>query len=256
MATGDKRVSEVEGRLRRAAAEAPKKDLAFLKNYHGTGRPVLGLTVPLQRRLLRHGYSFSDLSPSDQLPVWDRVWRNAKYFETRQQPLFFLAGIDDPEVLLDVWETVEGWADDIDGWAPSDLLSDYYSRVLELAPETAMPVLRRWNTSPDLWKRRQSVVSLIYYASKRRSYPPVETILALVEALLDDPEHYVQRGVGWCLRETRNAYQREARAFLSAHATDLSAVAFAAATEKLSAPEKDRLKTKRRSARKRRRRAG
>lgn len=95
-------------------------------------------------------------------------------------------------------------------------------------------------------------MSLLYYSATRKKVLPAEKMFPLVERLLDDPDFYVQRGAGWALRELGNVYPRKARRFLARHATRLSAIAFAAATEKLEPAEKEALKNARRAARGRR----
>ena len=59
---------------------------------------------------------------------------------------------------------------------------------------------------------------------------------------MDHEHYYVQKGVGWTLREIGNVYPDEALAFLEANIGQLSAAAFTAATEKLSPAKKNRIK--------------
>ena len=242
-------VAEVEARLQDAAKQVPEGQAAFRQRYHGAVLPHLGLTLPQQRTCFRLGYSFSDRAPREQLVVWDRVWRSGRHHETRSQALFFGQTLRDPAILLRCWPTLRGWVDLVGDWPHSDSLSATYVRVLEAAPDRVYPVLQRWNRSRNPWKRRQSIVSLLYYGSMRAKPLPASRILPLVAPLIADPDRFVQKGVGWTLRECHGLYPAETLAFLRERITELSAAAFSAATEKLTPAEKAPLKAARARAR-------
>ena len=79
---------------------------------------------------------------------------------------------------------------------------------------------------------------------------PPKKILTLAKHRIDDPHFFVQRGVGWCLRECWNVYPKETYDFLEAYANRLSAIAFSTASEKISEQKRTRLKVIRKEARK------
>lgn len=144
---------------------------------------------------------------------------------------------------------------EIENWWHSDSLSSIYARILEeeLAKKDStqsevLKKLEKWNKSLNLWERRQSVVSLFYYASQRKKkILPVQIVINLINNLLQDEEYYVQKGVGWALRETYQVYPEEIKIFLLKKARILSAVSWQAATEKLEKDFKKKLKEVRKS---------
>jgi 3-methyladenine DNA glycosylase AlkD len=200
--------------------------------YCGTANEVLGLTVPQQRQLLKAGYSFSTLLPDDQLIIWDAVWRHSKYHESKAQALLWLSNIKDTSTLIEFWPTINKWVEHIDSWDASDNLSSVYVRILEDAEPVIYPTLQKWNNSSNPWERRQSIVSLLYFSSARRKVLPHNKILALIEKLIDDPDKFVQKGVGWSLRECYSVHPAGTEKFIRRHATAISAIAFTAAAEK------------------------
>jgi len=107
--------------------------------------------------------------------------------------------------------------------------------------------LQAWSRSKNPWLRRLAVVSLLYYSAQRKTVLPLPKILALIEPQLSHEHLYVQKGVGWALREAGNVYPDEVYVFLETHAHALSPAAFSAATEKLSLRRKERLKKIRRA---------
>jgi 3-methyladenine DNA glycosylase AlkD len=114
-------------------------------------------------------------------------------------------------------------------------------------PDKIYPQLAIWNKDKDLWKRRQSVVSMLYFSGTKKIYLPFEKITALVEPLLKDKEYYVQKGVGWTLREMNTVYPKETFPFLIRHIKAISPIAFTIAIEKMEAVNKANLKALRKS---------
>jgi 3-methyladenine DNA glycosylase AlkD len=64
-----------------------------------------------------------------------------------------------------------------------------------------------------------------------------------------DKEYFVQKGIGWALREICRHYPEEQLQFLYKYASRMSSTAFATATEKIDALEKENLKMLRKQAR-------
>lgn len=240
---------EVERRLAEAARDVDPAKAEERAHYMKAVMPMLGLTVPQSRRLAKQGFSFSQLPFNEQFPIWDFIWRRARSHEAKLQPIYWIEGLKPrpPEAAL--WPPLKDWASGINCWDQSDGLSGLYAAHLEALPETVYPVLASWNTSDNPWQRRQSLVSLFFYARFRGAPPPLERVLPLVEARLGDPDYYVQKGLGWCLRESFNVYPAETLAFLRNHAAALAPATWQAATEKLAPADKADLKERRGSVR-------
>src|SRR6516165_3499640 len=201
---------------------------------------------------LRERYSFSRLPVAEQLPIWDAVWQQGHYYETKSQALYYCAALRKPDDLVRAWPIVLSWIDLVDNWDSSDELSAIYSRVLEVVPEKVYPVLCRWNRSDNPWKRRQSLLALLYYSRSRRSVLPAAKVFPSIERLVDDKDRFVQKALGWTPREALAPYPEETAAFIEEYATRLSAIAFAEGASKLPPDVRERLKTLRASRRKRR----
>ena len=235
-------VREVEARLIEMAHGIPRHDAEKLRAYHGSGIPHLGLAVPVQRTALRQRYGFSKLPANEQLPIWDAVWRQGRYYETKSQALYCCAALRKPDDLVRAWPIVVSWIELVDNWDISDELSAIYSRILEVAPDKVYPVLCCWNRSNNPWKRRQSVLALLYYSRSRRSVLSAGKIFPLINRLVDDKDRFVQTAIGWTLREALTPYPAETAAFIEEFATRLSAIAFAGAASKLPPTVRMRLK--------------
>jgi len=214
-------------------------------NHYNSPTPTLGLSVPQSRAALKNGYSFLKLPADNVLQAFDHIWFNARFFEQMSQSIYFYEKKSLPE---EHFRTISGWVDRCDNWAHSDGLSSIYARALEETPDIVLPVLQSWNRSDNPWKRRQSVVSLLYYSRARKKTQTFEVMIKLVEALLNDNDYYVQKGLGWTLRELYNRFQDKTLTFISKNISVISPAAWQASTEKLPATTKNALLAQRRGS--------
>ncbi len=195
---------------------------------------------PLTDRL-KQGFSFSHMPDIKLWKIWNFILRNSCVHETQMAALRFAEDrVHTNE--KQQWNHLRGWVDFIDNWAHSDVLSKIYSFLLEQHPDLILPQLKKWNHSKHPWKQRASIVSLIYYASPKRIAPAVETILGMIEPLINSRNKYVAKAVGWTLRESHNLYPKETLAFITTHVRKLAPDSFSYATEKLSKKDKENLK--------------
>ncbi len=199
-----------------------------------------------QRKLSKQKYSFSEQSLSEQLVIWDYIWNNSPDFWTRIQSFLYLElHMKDNSFLLDSWEIIKHWQKKVNDWGSCDALSKIYTKILEIIPDKVLEQLEQWNKSTNLWDRRQSVVSLLYFSRTKKVILPYDTIIQLIDKLLEDKEYYVQKAVGWSLKELYNVYPSETLQYLNENIRKVSTIAFTAATEKLKKDDKDKLKIKR-----------
>jgi 3-methyladenine DNA glycosylase AlkD len=204
-------------------------------------------TAPAHRKLFKQGYSFSKLPPIEQLKVWEYIWKNSTSFWVGGHAFLFLESkMKDKEFLLNSWKTVKYWQNTVDNWGLCDGLSKIYTKTLELIPDKVLPQLEKWNKSKNPWDRRQSIVSLLYFGRTKKVVLPFDTIIKFIDRLLDDKEYYVQKGVGWALKELYQVYPKETLKYLEKNIKRISAAAFSPAIEKVKQKDKEKLKELRR----------
>jgi 3-methyladenine DNA glycosylase AlkD len=199
----------------------------------------LRIPVPMVRRVVKEGYAFLSESPDKNLEIWDYIWHRSAYYEVMSQALYFYQHHNLSRMET---RTILNWIERCTCWEHSDDLSKIYATVVEANPSWIVPTLKKWNRSDSAWKRRQSMVSLIEYASKRKNVLPFPDLIAFIEPLLDDDDYYVQKGLGWTLREIGNAYPLEIAQFMERHAARLAPQAWTGATKNLGKRDKARLR--------------
>lgn len=221
-----------------------------IKKYMSSALEFFGLKVPLQRKLEKQGFSFYEKSEKDRLKIWDEIWMQSKNFDVMSLPLFYYSHPSRSHDLA-IWPVIKAWTSRIENWAHSDYFSKIVSDLLEDHPTVIFPQLKKWNASASSWERRLSIVGLLAFGARgRKRVMPFAVMIRLVKNLLNDPDVFVQKGVGWSLREIGQVYPRQTQTFIRRHVHRLSSIAFASATEKWSPGQKADLSAMRKDHRK------
>lgn len=234
---------EVENQLRKLSKKH-KPGRWIPKDYIGAGKSkfiFLNLKVPHIRQSQKDGYTFSQKPIEEQWKIWSYIWKNTPYFEVALSAAHFVNSLSIEE-LYQHRKRLLKWQERVDNWALSDELSNCYARLLEHNKSEILPTYETWNKSKNPWDNRQSMVGLLFYSRFRNKILPCSKILGFVEPHLGDSHYYVQKAVGWTLRECWNVYPQQTMKFLKRFAAHIPSGGWVAATEKLSQKSKNELK--------------
>ena len=228
--------------LTTANMKAVVNDLRWQK-YINTTLITLGINAALQRKLAKQGYdALKFLTLEEQLVLLSEVFKQSELLEIKNQCLIFLDQHKKKKLHVTHWPILKDWVLYVDNWAHSDGLSSVFSLMLQHHLDIIYPQLKKWNRSKNPWERRQSLVCLFYYSRTRKHFLNFEKSIALITNLLDDEEYYVQKGLGWALREASNVYYDYTFDFILQHAKRLKPAAYSAAIEKLLPHHKAQVK--------------
>ena len=241
-----KYIKQVEDCLARHASGLDSLHIEGLKAYMGTRHKMLGLGTLLQRQLAKQKFGLQ-LEKNELLSICDELFKTSTLYEAKSASLNIL------DVHYKLWNkdelisVIPSWVDHVDNWGHSDYLSKFYTRFLEEEKlrKAFLPVLKTWNSHADPWKRRQSMVALMYYARTRKNHLSFKTVISFVKPHLEAPEYFVQKGLGWTLRECYNVYPELTYSFIERSYDKISSTAFTAACEKMTPSQKECLKRKR-----------
>lgn len=234
--------------LEASKTEIPAK-FKSLQDYVGTKYNMLGISSATMRHLSKQGFGFNTLPLDIRLQIWDEIWQTSNSYEVLSQAELFIEyhiKKIKPEML---WPILQTWVKRIDNWAHSDGLSGYYAKMFLAFPYEVYGQLMSWSDSENLWERRQSVVVIACIMRNKKALLSFEESIDSIEKLMMDKEYFVQKGIGWALREICRHYPEEQMQFLYKNANLMSSTAFATATEKIDAIEKENLKQLRKQAR-------
>ncbi len=230
-------IQHIEKQLR-----GPTQNADFLARYIGARMPgqrstgeqsrliYWGHKVPVHRSVAKAKFPFSHLREEEQWEIWLSVWHGSKIYDVKSVALHWLSEPKRKAFRLKRWRDLAAIAPSIDNWAHSDGLSSLLAEMLDERPQF-FSQLKTWNKSKNPWLRRQSLVGIYCYARMRKNPQPAARALPLVKNLLHDPHFYVQRGVGWTLREIDRVDTVKQHAFVRKHVRDVNPIAWFAASE-------------------------
>ena len=216
----------------------PRKDVNITKDFRDIGLQYLGISHAHLRKLKIEEIYL--LSVEDQFEIFTYCFHTSEIFEVLTYVLINLDSIS-AELLFSRKEDVVKLSYDIEHWIHSDLLSKIYANLVNYK-KSFLHFLGEFTINGNSWQKRLSLTSLVYYASQRKNILQFELVIQKVKMLLSEKDYYVQKGLGWTLKELYTLYPEETLEFLEIYIKDISADAFGAATEKLPLGTKDNLK--------------
>jgi 3-methyladenine DNA glycosylase AlkD len=237
----------------KAKSLKPKLSPAESKHRHG-GRSLakyvsqldfLGLSVPQQRELAKQEVA-KELSIIELLKAFPKL----NTYETKQVLMIALESSSKPNqfdaaIFL---EDADQWAKSIDCWPLADGFCKLMNICLSLDPQATWRLLKKWHASKLPWLNRMAIVSLFYYFKKGSAAPlQFQEALAWILTFSKSEHLYVQKGVGWQLRELGNAFPKEYLAWALRDAHTLSPAAFQSALEKLDSKSKEVIRARRKN---------
>jgi len=240
-----------EALLTQLAQHANAAHAKHAVSYHKSSFPILGCSMPALRSIATHTWddAAKNRSHSRIRTIATKTWKATNSHEVMTICLLYFSNRKSENTLAD-WRVLKTWAQKIDNWAHSDMLSDIYADLFDRHREL-YDTFQTWNANRHPWKRRLSLTSLYYYSSMRKNPLSAKRVLPLVRARLHDEHFYVQRAVGWTLRECGNLHPKPTEAFVQKYVHDLSSIAFTTATERWQKQKKNPLLKHRKDARKR-----
>jgi 3-methyladenine DNA glycosylase AlkD len=194
---------EVLRRLEELVKREPgtAKRLAWFRQQHKTpGVTSHGLSTPAVRKLIR-GFrnDFRQLRLEDRFSLAALLYNSGNFEQ---------ATIADTLVELSLPALTPGQFDLLDrvvgrfsNWASVDWLCLHgFQRLLLEHRQETLDLLRKWNRSDNLWKRRASVVAFVREIGSSGDF--TTEALELCDNLIRDSEEMVQKGVGWALKDS------------------------------------------------------
>ena len=207
-------------RLRRKMAAAGDPERARGQQaYMKSAMPYYGLKLPEVRAICREVLD-ADMMTCDR---WKEtilaLWRGAKRREERYAAMYMLdmrrhAECLSPKDMPMLEELVVSGA----WWDHVDELAMVIGELLRKHPKQMRPLMRKWSTDPNLWKRRVSIICQLRF--KRDT--DLELLYANIEPNLGDRDFFIRKAIGWALRQYAWTDPKEVARYVRAHDEQLS----------------------------------
>lgn len=178
-------------------AKADPDQAAPMKKYMREKFEYLGIKTPERKALIKAFYAEYGPPPVEALEdLVRRLWA-MPYREYQYTALEFLAKRQrylnpDSVPLLENLITTKSWWDTVDGLAANQV-----GGVIGRFPEIRDEHIGRWRRQENIWLRRTTLLFQLRYKDKTDE----DLLFALIRENLTDKEFFIQKAIGWSLRE-------------------------------------------------------
>jgi 3-methyladenine DNA glycosylase AlkD len=194
-----------------------------MQAYMKSAMPYHGVPTPLLRKVCRE--VFSDVSfgsASDWRKQVLHLWRNARFREERYAALY-LSGdkrardFQTPSAvkMYEEFVVTGAWWDYVDTIASNSL-----GPILRAYPAPMRRKMLAWSRCNDLWKRRSSILCQLGF----KDQTDLELLYACITPSLQSREFFLQKAIGWALRQYARTNPNEIRRYVRLNQSRLSAL--------------------------------
>ena len=204
--------------------KANREKIAFLKNYMSTPYAfTYGLKVPDSREIAKE---YKDLEMYDMYNLFDELWNSGNHEEMSLG--IHILQLYRKKYNRETWEFLKKRLEKARTWDHVDwLATDIVSEML-VDGIIENKEIKEMAESRNPWFRRMAIESTYKLIKKNK----LDLTFLLAEKLVYDEDKFVQKGVGWMLREAGKRQRIGVRDFIIRH-IDMKATAFSYATEKM-----------------------
>jgi 3-methyladenine DNA glycosylase AlkD len=211
-------------KLRKALQQASDPVRApAMQAYMKSAMPYHGVPTPLLRQVCKS--TFADLrfaTASHWQAQVLHLWRGARFREERYAALY-LAGDKrgrpfqtlSAMKMYDELIVTGAWWDYVD-----DIASHRIGPILRDYPEPMRRKMLSWSKSSNLWKRRTAIICQLGFKAET----DLELLYACIEPSLGSREFFLQKAIGWALRQHAWTDGAEIKKYVRLNRTRLSAL--------------------------------
>ncbi len=174
---------------------------AEMAAYHKTTRTFLGVPAAALDELAR-GLR-ADLDVAERCALAQELWQG----EVHEGGILAAKLLTQARIRPDdapVWDIIFQWAQGFDSWALADAASTAGAKRLQAVP-ARLDAVDGWTQSANMWTRRAALVMTLPWA--RLPHPKTddlavrERVLGWAEGYVPDRDRFIQKAIGWWLRE-------------------------------------------------------
>ena len=209
-----------EDALAQIGALGDAERAAGARAYHKSTRMHLGVPNPVLNDLTKGWRQTLDVPARVALAhgLWD-----SDIFEGRlaAAKLLTQARIRPDDA---VWALICAWVPQFDGWAVAEHACMAGQRRL-LADPTRLDSVEAWTGSDHMWTRRAALVMTLPWTKQNHPKPDEaaarERILGWATGYVPDRNWFIQKAIGWWLRDLSKHDPARVTAFLAKHGADM-----------------------------------
>ncbi|WP_027258398.1 DNA alkylation repair protein [Leisingera aquimarina] len=192
--------------------------------YHKQSREVLGVPNPATNELTKSWRKSLNLEQHVELA--SALW-GTNIFEARIAAAKLLTQARIKEDAA-AWDLLRSWVPDFDSWAIADHACSAISKRLQAMPDR-LATVEVWTQSDHMWSRRAALVATLPWAKMNNLKPADqqhrERVLGWAASYVPDRNWFIQKAIGWWLRDLSKHDADRTSAFLAEHGPAMKAFA-------------------------------
>ncbi len=204
-----------------------------MRAYMKSSMPYHGVPTPLLRQVCKTTFAEAQFATaSEWRDVVLSLWRQARFREERYAALY-IAGdkrgtVFQTPAAMKMYEELivtGAWWDYVD-----DIASHRVGPILRDYPGPMRRKMLAWSRSKDLWKRRSAIICQLGF----KGDTDLGLLYACIEPALGAREFFLQKAIGWALRQYAWTDDAEINRYVRLNRSRLSALSCREALKNLS----------------------
>lgn len=180
----------------------------------------------------------NEMTLDDYILLGDKLISTGKY-EEASFAITFISEMKN-QLNRNHFDKIGNWLEKgIINWGHTDILCGYVLSYFILNKIVEIDKFEDWTKSPSKWKRRAVPVTFIESLGMEISH---DRFFKVIESLMPDEDKFVQKGLGWFLREVWKKEPHKTEDFLLKWKDSCGRIIIQYATEKMDKENKIRFK--------------
>lgn len=191
-------------------AERDRDQAEPMMKYMKNQFPFIGIKSPARNQLMKKFYKESGIlkeriQHSFVLDLWEKAEREYQYAALDYIGKSLKRFEKNDIILAEQLITSKSWWDTVDGLAPN-LVAELATEYPEIIPET----IEGWAFGDNLWLRRTAILFQLKY----KEHTDDKLLYKYILRNADSKEFFIQKAIGWALREYSKTNQESVRDFI------------------------------------------
>ncbi|MED3561045.1 DNA alkylation repair protein [Bacillus xiapuensis] len=189
------------------------KNAGPMAKYMKSHFPFLGIKTPLRRQLEKQFFNETGIlkepfHPEFVQELWEKAEREYQYAALgyMEKSLKKLDKSDLP--FMERLIITKSWWDSVDVLAPKPV-----GTIAQRFPEVMGEMIDYWAVHENMWLRRASILFQLKYKQDTKE----EILYQYILKNADSKEFFIQKAIGWALREYSKTNPESVRGFIDSH---------------------------------------
>ncbi|WP_338473291.1 DNA alkylation repair protein [Niallia sp. XMNu-256] len=184
-----------------------------MANYMKNRFPFLGIKKPERTKLLRLFYRQTGIlsqsfDPEWVMTLWEQDEREYQYAALDYLEKL-LNKLDGSQItIMEKLITTKSWWDTVDALATKSV-----GEIARKSPEVIPEFIEGWAYGDHLWLRRTAILFQLKYKEQTNE----SLLYRFIEQNANSKEFFIQKAIGWALREYSKTNSESVRNFISSH---------------------------------------